>query len=161
MARADVRTQSVGVYQFMFQADPPGEVPRSAADTGQARRLRLKSEQWHSILAFLVEQDGSLLARVALSHADGDEIESVRWRPLRTLHYDAELDELELTVAAERGATLRYLVSSPRCVLFEAQLGQRVLRVNDASGVETVIRVRERSRVDGASGQGKPTKAHE
>ena len=132
------------MYQYLFAKTPSGDAPRrGAGDRQRVGRVGRKPDEWHAILAFLVEKGGSLQMRVALSHADDDELEAVRWRPLRTAHYDAERDELELAVAIERGSTLRYVVSSPRCVLVEARLGQRVLRVQDASGLETVIRVRE------------------
>jgi hypothetical protein len=144
------------VYQYLFGGSPPPDAPAGAGDQGAARTARLDADQWHVLLGFLVERAGSLLVRVALSDADGDGLEHVRWRPLRTARYDAELDELELTVAGERGATVRFLVSSPRCALVEARLGQRVLRVQDASGLETVIRVRESDRSDAGASPAPP-----
>jgi hypothetical protein len=111
------------------------------------RRLRLQSEDW-TILDFLFENRQSLLVRVALAPADSDGGEDARWRPLQTARYDDELDEIELTVIVDRGAVLRYLLASPRCVVVEERSDERVLRVHDASGLETVIRVRERAAVD-------------
>jgi hypothetical protein len=158
MARASTRPHDRDVYQYLFVAGPPGDGPRARSGEREAtKRLALKPQQWHAILDFLLDHGGSLLTRVAMSHADGAGDGPVRWRPLQEARYDARLDELELIVTVERGATLRYLVSSPRCVRVEAQLGERVLRVRDASGAETVIRVRTSSDSRGAEGAGPQT----
>jgi hypothetical protein len=144
MVRASTRPHDRDVYQhFLFQAKPSREGPRAGSrEREAARRRALKPQQWHAILDFLLDHGGSLLTRVAMSHAEGDGDGPLLWRPLQEARYDARLDELELIVTVARGATLRYLVSSPRCVRVEVQLGERVLRVQDASGAETVIRVR-------------------
>ena len=129
------------------EAGQPQTAPHSAPD------------HWHSVLGSLVDDRAPLLVRIALAHADGDGPGAVRWRPLHAARYDSELDEIELSVAVERGATLRYLVSRPRRVVVEEHPGQRVLRVYDASGLETVIRVCELSNVECARGRGKTTQA--
>jgi hypothetical protein len=124
-------------------------------DQKPTRGLALGPEQWHAVLAFLLDQSGLLVVRVAASHADGHGgLEAARWRSLQMARYDVELDELELTVASGQGATLRYLVSNPRLATTEEWPSERVLRVYDACGMETVIRVRERPAVCCSRDQG-------
>jgi hypothetical protein len=162
MARAHARAHAMGVYQQLLQAKPALDAPHpDAAPYTATQGQRLNPDALHCVLGSLAADPSSLLVRVATARADGDGVGPSRWRPLEMARYDEELDEIELAVVVERGALLRYLLSSPRRVLIEEQPGERVLRVHDASGFETVIRVRERANGARSRGRGEVTGAHE
>jgi hypothetical protein len=65
------------------------------------------------------------------------------WRLLRKVSYDVDKDVLEFAVSThlDGGPPLRYFISAPRAVSVEESGDTRVIRVHDASGTCTMIRL--------------------
>jgi hypothetical protein len=62
-----------------------------------------------------------------------------RARPLRSIRYDAQADEIEVAVGVGTTAWLRYFIAAPRSIAVDERPGGKVLRVVDADGVQTMI----------------------
>jgi hypothetical protein len=86
------------------------------------------------------DRDHTLVA-VAVTEAEDGARGTDRERPLRSISYDAEADEIRVTVGLDGSAELRYLVSAPRSIHVEELDGETVLRVADATRVQTVVRL--------------------
>jgi hypothetical protein len=104
--------------------------------TSEPRAVGLGQEHWRAYLDSLVDGVSPRLAAVALAQAGHHE--RLR-RPLQALRYRAQADELEVVVGAGGHSALRYFISTPRSIVVEELEGAKVLRVADATGMQTAI----------------------
>jgi hypothetical protein len=105
------------------------------------RPLGLDQEHWREYLASLVTGGAPRLASVTLAQAGQNGRPDRLERPLQAIRYQAEADELEVVVGGARDAALRFYISTPRSIVVEELDGAKVLRVADARGMQTVIRL--------------------
>jgi hypothetical protein len=103
----------------------------------------LETHEWHGYFE-AINLDGALLlasVTVGAERPAGDRGDI--GRPLHAIRYDADADEIEIHVGqpAPRDAVLHYFVSSPRSIQVHEQVGGKVIAVDDASGVRTLIQV--------------------
>ena len=118
-----------------------GGVPLAYSDEAVLER-----ESWSEYFDSLAQPRRRLLAAVALPGPDGDACWEDGDRPLHGISYNRPCDEIEIAVrlGPGLGAALRYFVDAPRAiVLEEAAPAVTLLRVTDARGAQTLIRLRE------------------
>jgi hypothetical protein len=105
----------------------------------------LGRQHWREYLRSLVSEREQLLVAVAVTEAAQPRAAD-RPLPLHSISYEA--DEMQVTVWLRGGAELRYLVFAPRSIEVEELGRETVLRVSDATGVQTVFRLLDRAAGD-------------
>jgi Family of unknown function (DUF5335) len=122
------------------QDDAVGANGRASTETQPGG---LDGERWSEYFDSLSNGGDHLLAAIEPPGSDDDRDGYEPQRPLHAIRYDANADEIELAVGIGIGprAALRYFVSAPRSIVVEELDEVKVLRVVDASGLQTLIRV--------------------
>jgi hypothetical protein len=151
MARRSAPAHDLRMYQRLLDFAPmwPAHSQLTRGAGVPQRGAALDLEQWRHHLRLLLGDGERPQVSVALTHPERGDEEARCWRPLHGLSYDRHADEIELRVGIGRRSTLRYLIAGPRAAVIEHKPGERILRVLDVSGAQTVIHVRERSRGGG------------
>jgi hypothetical protein len=114
------------------------------------RRNRVTLEDcWLEYLSS-IDTDGQLGVTISLAHAP---LSRVRAGPGRSvggngglltgIRYDQRLDEIEVTVARNDNGwrAVRYFLLEPRSIVVEESATGKTVRIHDASGLCTVIRL--------------------
>lgn len=104
--------------------------------------VTLPAEDWAVYFESIALHSERWLASVALGWEPSDEQGARSPRPLRTVAYDPECDELEVAVGGEpwQSPTLRYFVAAPRSITVEEFDHTRAVVVDDSRGLRTLIR---------------------
>ena len=107
------------------------------------RAFESDSEGWERCLAALGIGQKGLLASVTVGAGQTLYAAVTLVLPLHAIRYDSDADELEVTIggATPGGAVLRYFVAAPRAIHLEERDLGKVISVDDASGVRTLIHV--------------------
>jgi hypothetical protein len=107
------------------------------------RAFELGTDDWHGYFEAIGADGARLVARVIVAPERADDEDGAMGRPLHAIRYDADADEIEIHVGrpAPSGALLRYFVSAPRSIHVQERLRGKLIAVDDASGVRTLIHV--------------------
>jgi hypothetical protein len=115
-----------------------------------ARLVGLDRATWGAYLDSLVH-GAPQLAAVAIAQPGQSARRDRLRRPLQAIRYEAKADEVEVVLVAGRYSSLRYFISTPRSIIVEELDRAKVLRVSDATGVQTAIHVFDVSREFGSA----------
>jgi hypothetical protein len=105
----------------------------------------LERESWCAYFDSLAHPRARLLVAVSLPGPDGDAGWEDGDRPLHGINYNHVSDEIEVAarLGPGSGASLRYFVGEPRAIVVAETAPQvTLLQVTDASGAQTLIRLR-------------------
>jgi hypothetical protein len=119
-------------------------VHENGTRAAQALRHTELHRYWHGYLESLARDRDRPLVTVSLGEAERGARGTPRRLPLHAIGYEAESDEIQVTVGLGASAQLRYLVSKPRSIDVEELADHTVLRVADAAGMQTVFRLFDR-----------------
>ncbi len=105
----------------------------------------LERDTWSAYFDSLAHPRARLLVAVSLPGPDGEACWQEGDRPLDGIGYDPVRDEIEVAarLGPGSGASLRYFVCAPRAIVVSETAPQvKLLRVIDANGTQTLIRLR-------------------
>jgi hypothetical protein len=118
---------------------------RGGAQVTQTEGTALERESWCAYFDSLAHPRARLLVAVSLPGPDDDAGWQDGDRPLHGINYNHLSDEIEVAtrLGPGAGASLRYFVCAPRAIVVAETAPQvTLLRVTDASGAQTLIRLR-------------------
>jgi len=105
--------------------------------------LKLEAYRWPEYFGSIALDGDRVLATVGLLPQLLSGRDDQRQRPLRAIGYDPGEDVLEVAVGGEAAdlPALRYFVSAPQAITVAESNNTRAILVDDASGIQTMIRV--------------------